>query len=72
MATAKITRDQKIMFRLINEQNALLQALLFVLGEHGLIDLSEVEQRVDQAKRDPVRASKVYANFVALLREIPE
>ena len=72
MAASKISRDHRIMFRLINEQNALLQALLVVLTERGLIDLSEVQQKAEQAKHDPVRAAKVYQNFVALLREIPD
>jgi hypothetical protein len=56
--------------RLINEQTAMLQALVSVLASHGLIDPNEVKAKHWEMLHDPQRALALYETFRQYLEEL--
>jgi hypothetical protein len=67
MEYESMSRELKATLYLIQEQNAHLMGLLFVLIKKGLVTSAEVEAASDQAKEDPRRALITFENFQKVL-----
>ena len=61
--------ELKTVLRLINEQTAMLQALVSVLAYHGVIEPSEVKLKHKEILDDPQRAFAIFQTFRQYLAE---
>jgi hypothetical protein len=64
-----MTPELKTALRIINEQSALVEALVVVLASHGVIDRNEVKAKHAEKLRDPQRAFALFETFQQYLQE---
>jgi acetylornithine/succinyldiaminopimelate/putrescine aminotransferase len=67
---SNMSPELKAVLRIINEQTAMFQALVFVLGERGVIEPQAVRLKQQEYLADPHRALLIYDSFRQYLEEL--
>jgi hypothetical protein len=67
-----MTREFKAALKIVNQQAAIVEALISSLVERGLADRQELAERVSILLTDRARSERLYQSFLDFLAETPD